>query len=131
MKTLFHGHSYTANPIACAAALASLDLFLETSTQENIKRIADKHSAFVVKVAGHRSLKTTRQTGTILALEWETGNNTSYFSSLRDKLYHYFLNAGIILRPLGNIIYILPPYCITDAELDYIYSTIEQALDEI
>jgi adenosylmethionine-8-amino-7-oxononanoate aminotransferase len=131
MKTLFHGHSYTANPIACAAALASLDLFLKTSTQEIIKRIADKHSAFVVKVAGHRSLKTTRQTGTILALEWETGNNTSYFSSLRDKLYHYFLNAGIILRPLGNIIYILPPYCITDAELDYIYSTIEQALDEI
>jgi adenosylmethionine-8-amino-7-oxononanoate aminotransferase len=131
MKTLFHGHSYTANPVACAAALASLDLFLESSTQENINRIADKHLAFAIKVAGHRSLKTTRQTGTILALEWETGNNTSYFSSLRDKLYHYFLDAGIILRPLGNIIYILPPYCITDAELDYIYSTIEQALNDI
>jgi adenosylmethionine-8-amino-7-oxononanoate aminotransferase len=131
MKTLFHGHSYTANPVACAAALASLDLFLESSTQENINRIADKHRAFAVKVAGHRSLKTTRQTGTILALEWETGNNTSYFSSLRDKLYHYFLDAGIILRPLGNIIYILSPYCITDAELDYIYSTIEQALNDI
>jgi adenosylmethionine-8-amino-7-oxononanoate aminotransferase len=131
MKTLFHGHSYTANPVACAAALASLDLFLESSTQENINRIADKHRAFAVKVAGHRSLKTTRHTGTILALEWETGNNTSYFSSLRDKLYHYFLDAGIILRPLGNIIYILSPYCITDAELDYIYSTIEQALNDI
>ncbi|MDB5063109.1 MAG: adenosylmethionine--8-amino-7-oxononanoate aminotransferase BioA [Mucilaginibacter sp.] len=131
MKTLFHGHSYTANPVACAAALASLDLFLESSTQVNINRIADKHRAFAAKVAGHQSLKTTRQTGTILALEWETGNNTSYFSSLRDKLYHYFLDAGIILRPLGNIIYILPPYCITDAELDYIYSTIEQALNDI
>ncbi|MFA6083013.1 adenosylmethionine--8-amino-7-oxononanoate transaminase [Mucilaginibacter sp.] len=130
-KTLFHGHSYTANPVTCAAALASLDLFLEPSTQENINRIADKHRAFAAKVIGHRSLKTTRQTGTILALEWETGNNTSYFSSLRDKLYHYFLDAGIILRPLGNIIYILPPYCITNAELDYIYSTIEQALDDI
>jgi adenosylmethionine-8-amino-7-oxononanoate aminotransferase len=131
MKTLFHGHSYTANPVACAAALASLDLFLESSTQENINRIADKHRAFAIKVFGHRSLKTTRQTGTILALEWETGNNTSYFSSLRDKLYYYFLDAGIILRPLGNIIYILPPYCITDAELDYIYSTVEQALNDI
>lgn len=131
MKTLFHGHSYTANPIACAASLASLDLFLKSSTQENINRIADKHSVFARKITGHRSLKTTRQTGTILALEWETGNNTSYFSSLRDKLYHYFLDAGIILRPLGNIIYILPPYCITDAELDYIYSTIEQALNDI
>jgi len=131
MKTLFHGHSYTANPVACAAALASLDLFLEASTQQNIDRIVARHAAFAEKVKGHRSLKTTRQTGTILALEWETGNNTSYFSSLRDKLYHYFLNAGIILRPLGNIIYILPPYCITDHELDYIYATIEQALNEI
>ncbi|QHS57415.1 adenosylmethionine--8-amino-7-oxononanoate transaminase [Mucilaginibacter sp. 14171R-50] len=131
MKTLFHGHSYTANPVACAAALASLDLFLEPSTQQNINRIVNKHAAFAEKVRGHKSLKTTRQTGTILALEWQTGDNTSYFSGLRDKLYNYFLNAGIILRPLGNIIYILPPYCITDNELDYIYATIAQALDEI
>ena len=131
MRTLFHGHSYTANPVACAASLASLDLFLQPSTQQNIDRIAAKHTAFAERIKGHRSLKTTRQTGTILALEWETGNNTSYFSSLRDKLYHYFLEAGIILRPLGNIVYILPPYCITDDELDYIYNTVEQALNEI
>jgi adenosylmethionine-8-amino-7-oxononanoate aminotransferase len=131
MKTLFHGHSYTANPIACAAALASLDLFLDASTQKNIDRIVAKHAAFADKIKGHKSLKGTRQTGTILALEWETGNNTSYFSGLRDKLYHYFLNAGIILRPLGNIIYILPPYCITDTELHYIYTTVEQALNDI
>jgi adenosylmethionine-8-amino-7-oxononanoate aminotransferase len=131
MKTLFHGHSYTANPVACAAGLASLDLFLDTSTQKNIDRIAARHTAFANKIKGHKSLKTTRQTGTILAMEWETGNNTSYFSGLRDKLYHYFLNKGIILRPLGNIIYILPPYCITDTELDYIYATVEQALNDI
>lgn len=131
MKTFFHGHSYTANPVACAAGLASLDLFLDTSTQKNIDRIAARHTAFANKIKGHKSLKTTRQTGTILAMEWETGNNTSYFSGLRDKLYHYFLNKGIILRPLGNIIYILPPYCITDTELDYIYATVEQALNDI
>jgi len=64
-------------------------------------------------------------------MEWQTGSNTSYFSSLRDTLYHYFLDAGIILRPLGNIIYILPPYCITNEELHYIYTKIEQALQEI
>nr|WP_294945098.1 adenosylmethionine--8-amino-7-oxononanoate transaminase [uncultured Mucilaginibacter sp.] len=131
MKTLFHGHSYTANPVACAAALASLDLFLEPSTQQNIDRITTLHAAFADTIKGHRSIKSTRQTGTILALEWETGNDTSYFNGLRDKLYHYFLGKGIILRPLGNIIYILPPYCITDAELGYIYKTIGQALDEI
>ncbi|RFZ84973.1 adenosylmethionine--8-amino-7-oxononanoate transaminase [Mucilaginibacter terrenus] len=131
LKTLFHGHSYTANPVACAAALASLDLFLHPSVQENIDRIVAAHQAFAVRINGHRSVRSTRQTGTIIAIEWETGNNTSYFSSLRDKLYHYFLDAGIILRPLGNIVYILPPYCITNEELNYIYSKIEHALDEI
>lgn len=131
LKTLFHGHSYTANPVACAAALASLDLFTDPLTQQNIDRIANKHKAFAQKIYGHHSLKTTRQTGTILALEWKTRDDTSYFSSLRDKLYHYFLAKGIILRPLGNIIYILPPYCISDDELNYIYKSIEQALDEI
>jgi len=131
LKTLFHGHSFTANPVACSAALASLDLFLEPATAENILRIENAHGRFGLKIKGHAKVKTTRQTGTIFAMEWETGSSTSYFSSLRDTLYKYFLNAGIILRPLGNIIYILPPYCITDDELAYIYSKIEQALEEI
>jgi len=131
LKTLFHGHSFTANPVACAAALASMDLFLEDATLENIKRIEAMHQQFALKIQHHPKIKTKRQTGTILAMEWETGNNTSYFSSLRDTLYKYFLAAGIILRPLGNIIYILPPYCITNDELNYIYGKIEQALEEI
>lgn len=131
LKTLFHGHSYTANPVACSAGLASMDLFLEAHTSENIKRIVNRHQQFALRIKDHPRVRTTRQTGTILALEWETGSDTSYFSSLRDRLYHYFLDAGIILRPLGNIIYILPPYCITDDQLDYIYSKIESALDEL
>ena len=131
MKTLFHGHSYTANPVACSAALASLDLFLEESTRQNIKRIEDSHKQFAVKLKVHPRIRTVRQTGTILAMEWETGTGTSYFSSLRDRLYAYFLEAGIILRPLGNILYILPPYCITSDELNYIYNKIETALEEL
>jgi adenosylmethionine-8-amino-7-oxononanoate aminotransferase len=131
LKTLFHGHSFTANPVACASALASMDIFMENATTENIKRIETMHSEFALKIKDHPKIKTVRQTGTIIAMEWETGSNTSYFSSLRDKLYLYFLDAGIILRPLGNIIYILPPYCITNEDLNYIYSKIEQALQEI
>ncbi|GAA4333399.1 adenosylmethionine--8-amino-7-oxononanoate transaminase [Mucilaginibacter gynuensis] len=131
LKTLFHGHSYTANPVACAAALASLDLFLDNATADNINRIVAAHTKFEEKIKHHPKIKATRQTGTILAIEWETGDNTSYFSSLRDKLYHYFLDAGVILRPLGNIIYILPPYCISNDELNYIYRKIEDALEEI
>ncbi|WP_345955619.1 adenosylmethionine--8-amino-7-oxononanoate transaminase [Mucilaginibacter sp. PAMB04168] len=131
LKTLFHGHSFTANPIACAAALASMDLFVEPSTAANIKRITEQHRVFATQVKQHPRIRTVRQTGTILAMEWETGNDTSYFNSLRDTLYQYFLRAGIVLRPLGNIIYILPPYCITNEQLSYIYSTIQQALDTI
>jgi adenosylmethionine-8-amino-7-oxononanoate aminotransferase len=130
LKTLFHGHSYTANPVACSAGLASLDLFLEPATNENINRIVNSHQQFALKIKDHPRVRKTRQTGTILAMEWETGSDTSYFSSLRDKLYQYFLDAGIILRPLGNVLYILPPYCITDEQLNYIYSKIESALDE-
>jgi adenosylmethionine-8-amino-7-oxononanoate aminotransferase len=131
LKTLFHGHSYTANPVACSAGLASLDLFLDPSTQENIDRIVNSHKQFALKIKDHAKIRVTRQTGTILAMEWETGTDTSYFNSLRDRLYQYFLQAGIILRPLGNIIYILPPYCITDEQLSYIYSKIESALDDL
>ena len=130
LKTLFHGHSFTANPVTCSAALASLDLLLKPETLNDINRITDQHQSFASRISGHPKVRTLRQTGTILALEWETGNNTSYFSSLRDDLYNFFLTEGIILRPLGNIIYIMPPYCITNDQLDYIYTKIEQALEQ-
>lgn len=129
LKTFFHGHSFTANPIACAAAVASLELTLHPENLANIRRISDCHSRFAEKISSHAKLKDVRQTGTILAFEWETEGNSSYFSSLRDSLYSYFLKEGIILRPLGNIIYILPPYCITNEQLDFIYSKIEEALE--
>lgn len=131
MKTLFHGHSFTANPIACTAALASLDLFTSDETPANIARIAAQHARFKEQVKDHPKVRNIRQTGTIIALEWETGNETSYLSPLRDRLYQYFLQAGIILRPLGNIIYILPPYCISNEQLNYIYTKIFDALNEI
>ncbi|SFG79460.1 adenosylmethionine--8-amino-7-oxononanoate transaminase [Pedobacter insulae] len=131
LKTLYHGHSFTANPVACAASLASLAILLEPQTLANIKRIEAQHSLFMNKIAGHAKVKTIRHTGTIIAIEWQTEDSTSYLSSLRDNLYTYFLNKGIVLRPLGNIVYILPPYIITNEELAYIYSTISQALDDL
>lgn len=131
LKTLYHGHSFTANPVACAAALASLDILLEPDTLLNIKRISDSHYAFAVKIEGHPKLKNIRQTGTILAMEWQTGTDTSYLNGLRNQLYLYFLERGIVMRPLGNILYILPPYVISNEDLEYIYQTILQALKDI
>jgi len=131
LKTLYHGHSFTANPVACAASLASLDILLSEETLPNIQRITKKHAEFAEQIKGHPKLKDVRQTGTILVMEWETGNDSSYLSGLRNQLYNYFLDRGIIMRPLGNIIYILPPYVISDDDLDYIYQTILTALTDI
>jgi adenosylmethionine---8-amino-7-oxononanoate aminotransferase len=121
--TLFHGHSYTANPIACTAALASLDLLLDTSCQESMTYISKQHSEFVKKLH-EMGITSARSTGTILALEFKTEESTSYFHSQRNELYNFFLENGIILRPLGNTIYVIPPYCISKEDLNYIYETI-------
>ncbi|MFH1321139.1 MAG: adenosylmethionine--8-amino-7-oxononanoate transaminase [Bacteroidota bacterium] len=127
-KTFFHGHSYTANPLACAAACASMDLFDKPETLGNIKRIEQKHKDFVTKVKNNHAIKEIRQKGTILAIELLAGEETSYFNPLRDKLYDFFLKRGIIIRPLGNVIYVLPPYCISDDDLDFIYAAIADYL---
>ncbi len=131
LKTLFHGHSFTANPLACTAALASIQLLLSAETQHHIQRICQQHQTFAIEIASHPKVKEVRQTGTILAIEWLAGDGTSYFSGLRDLLYRYFLDHHILLRPLGNIIYILPPYCISNTDLAYIYQTITDALHTI
>lgn len=130
-KALFHGHSFTANPLACSAALASLELLLLPTTQAAIERIAQKHRVFAKTIALHPKVEGVRQLGTILALNWKTEHLGSYFSEIRGKLYDFFLNNGVLLRPLGNVLYILPPYCIEDAELDEIYRFILQALEEL
>ncbi|WP_026898535.1 adenosylmethionine--8-amino-7-oxononanoate transaminase [Daejeonella oryzae] len=124
-KTFFHGHSYTANPVACSAALASFDLLIKEECQQNIQRIASSHVDFVTRNQGHKILKNLRSTGTILAMDIETVEQNSYFHSLSTRLYTYFIDQGIILRPLGNTIYLMPPYCINDQELSRVYAAME------
>jgi adenosylmethionine---8-amino-7-oxononanoate aminotransferase len=123
-KTLFHGHSYTANPVACAAGIASLEITISPETQQNLDRISSSHQAFADELKPLQGIKDVRQRGTILAIEF-ADESTSYFSNLRDVFYNYALEQGVILRPLGNIIYIIPPYCITEAQLDKVYQTIK------
>ncbi|MEZ5045106.1 MAG: adenosylmethionine--8-amino-7-oxononanoate transaminase [Saprospiraceae bacterium] len=127
-KTFFHGHSFTANPLGCAAALASLDLLEGAECQENISRVVRRQRAFREKMEGHAAVKDIRQTGTILALEFNSPEKTSYFNQLRDQLYQFFLDRRILLRPLGNVIYFMPPYCISDKEMTEVYQAIEDAL---
>ena len=128
-KALFHGHTFTANPTGCAAALASLAILSTAEMQENIIRVNKKHLAFQKHIEKHSKVKTTRVLGVIFALEIKTESNESYYGNLRNKLYDFFIENGIILRPVGNIVYVLPPYIITDNQLNKVYQTIENALE--
>lgn len=116
MKTFFHGHSYTANPTACAAALASFDVMEQEETWAAIERIGKTNAAFVQQLQGHTNLLDLRCKGTIVAAELRTEEATSYLNPLSDRVHGFFLERGIILRPLGNIVYVLPPYCITPGQ---------------
>ncbi|MDC8103955.1 adenosylmethionine--8-amino-7-oxononanoate transaminase [Chryseobacterium sp. PTM-20240506] len=128
-KTLFHGHSFTANPLACAAALASMELLLQQDTQLAIERISQQHADFTKILQQHEKVENVRQMGTILAWELKTDQGTSYFNETGKKIYNEFLSRGIIMRPLGNVMYLVPPYCITPEELDFIYENIIDVLN--
>jgi adenosylmethionine-8-amino-7-oxononanoate aminotransferase len=128
-KTFFHGHSYTANPTACSAALASMDLIERYETLKNIERITQQHSQFKEKIKLHKNIISVRNTGTIIAIEIKTPQQSGYLNNLSEKISAWFIKQGILLRPLGNVLYILPPYCISENDLQYIYTNIETFLN--
>jgi adenosylmethionine-8-amino-7-oxononanoate aminotransferase len=124
-KTFFHGHSYTANPLACAVANTSFNLLMKDECKKRIDRISAVHRQFANEVASYPKVENVRSLGTILAVELQSSEATSYANSARQKIYPYFLKRNILLRPLGNVIYILPPYVINDEELKFIYDEIK------
>lgn len=131
LKTFFHGHSFTANPLACTAALASLDLLKENKCVEKIKIICEKNREFAQKLSSTNNnlkIKNIRLHGTILAFEIESGKD-EYLNDISNTITQQSLSEGVYLRPLGNTVYIMPPYCITKKEIKKIYSTITRLLN--
>ena len=131
LKTFFHGHSYTANPLACTAALASLDLLQMQTCMDSIKQINAAHCAFLsqLQTSNYKlQTKNHRCIGTILAFEIETGKD-DYLNEIRAAITQKSLSKGVFLRPLGNTVYIMPPYCITEKELHKIYAVIIDILN--
>jgi adenosylmethionine-8-amino-7-oxononanoate aminotransferase len=126
-RAFFHGHSYTANPIACAAANASLGIFESEPVFERIAAIEKVHTARLSAFAAHRIVSDVRLIGTVAAIELVVPD-AGYLSSLRPRLYQYYLNRGVLLRPLGNVVYILPPYVITADQLNFVYDVIYDSL---
>jgi len=129
-RTFFHSSSYTANPIACAAALANLEIWESEPVIERIERIAALHTDGLDRFREDRRFANVRQIGTIAALDI-VASDAGYMASIGPRLYQSFLARGLLVRPLGNTIYIMPPYCCGVGELDLVYEAIGEVADEI
>ena len=121
-RTLFHGHSFTANPLACAAANASIALLDDTCTRRR-DAIRTAHLAAAGGFRAHPRARNVRVLGTMLALEL-VSESDGYLNPAGRELHRFALDRGVLLRPLGNTVYVLPPYCSESADLDRAYSVI-------
>ncbi|AZO66433.1 adenosylmethionine--8-amino-7-oxononanoate transaminase [Mesorhizobium mediterraneum] len=125
-KTFFHSSSYTANPIACAAALANVEIWHDEPVAERIAALSERQAAGLRRFRDNPRFTDCRTTGTIAAIDLRTGS-AGYLAEIGPKLRAFFLERGLLVRPLGNVLYLLPPYCITGNELDGLYDAIEEA----
>jgi adenosylmethionine---8-amino-7-oxononanoate aminotransferase len=130
MHTFYHGHSYTGNALACAAANASLQIFDDEPVFERIASIAKIHAERLKQLRRFEVVGDTRQIGTIGAIELRT-DDAGYLSAMRPKLYRFFLERGVLLRPLGNVVYVLPPYVISPDELHLVWDVIGEAVETL
>lgn len=126
-RAFFHGHSFSGNPLGCAAALASLEIFATEPVAARIDAIAAVHRERLEHLRAHPRVADVRQAGTVAALEL-AGAGDGYLAEIGPRLHRFYLEQGILLRPLGPVIYVLPPYCISAADLARIWDVIEQSL---
>jgi len=126
-RTFFHGHSYSGNPLGCAAAIANLTIFEREPVFERIAAIERIHEQRIDALRGRESITDLRVLGTIAAIDIRA-DDAGYLSQFRNRVYPFFLERGVLLRPLGNVIYTVPPYVISSDELHYVWDVIEKAL---
>ncbi|WP_269621814.1 adenosylmethionine--8-amino-7-oxononanoate transaminase [Prochlorococcus marinus] len=126
-KTFWHGHSFTANPLGCAAANASLDL-LEANPNSYLN-FEHRHLPFLKDISKHPKVTKVRLTGTIAAFELKTDESNGYLNVAGKNIKAYALQHNVFIRPLGNVIYLLPPLCIEDSQLEHCYHVIKKSLD--
>jgi len=126
--TFFHGHSFTANPLGCAAALASLDLL--QNQPERYQQFEPRHSPLLEVLAQHPRVVRPRCLGTIAAFDVKAGDD-GYLNPVGKQLQRLCLEMGVYLRPLGNTVYLLPPLCISDEQLQRCYDALNRALDQL
>ncbi|WP_076861846.1 adenosylmethionine--8-amino-7-oxononanoate transaminase [Bradyrhizobium mercantei] len=129
-RTFFHSTSYAANPVACAAAKANLDLWQDSASRDRLTSVATMQEQAIEPFRTDPRFANVRRTGTITALDLKVGD-TGYLATIGPKLQAFFKARNLLLRPLGNTIYVMPPYCITASDLDDIYTGIREAADAL
>jgi adenosylmethionine-8-amino-7-oxononanoate aminotransferase len=129
-KTFFHSSSYTANPVACAAALANLEIWQREPVMERIGSIAALHQDRLARFRDDRRFSGVRQIGTIAALDI-VARDAGYLADIGPRLYSGFFARGLLVRPLGNTVYIMPPYCSTASDLDLVYEAIDELAADV
>ncbi|NRF48285.1 adenosylmethionine--8-amino-7-oxononanoate transaminase [Stutzerimonas stutzeri] len=133
LRAFLHSHTYTGNPLACAAALATLDIFAEDNVIEANKALAARMASATAHLAEHPHVAEVRQTGMALAIEMvqDKPSRTSYPWQERRglKVYQHALERGALLRPLGSVVYFLPPYCITEEQIDFLAAVASEGID--
>jgi adenosylmethionine-8-amino-7-oxononanoate aminotransferase len=129
-RALPHGHSFTANPLACAVGLASLALFEEEKTLQRIAHINSRHRAMLAELSARDDVTRPRLIGSIMAFDVKSANG-GYQSAQSRALRDWYLAHGLNIRPLGSTLYLMPPYCITDEELTRAYAGLVQGLNTI
>ena len=127
-RTFFHSSSYTANPIACAAALANLCVWQSEPVAARIKSVEGMHREKLMPFQFDRRFSNVRQTGTIAALDLNVPT-AGYLSDVGPKLRAFFRERDLLIRPLGNVLYLMTPFCVTSDELDRAYAAIDEAAD--
>jgi adenosylmethionine-8-amino-7-oxononanoate aminotransferase len=127
-KAFLHGHSYTANPIACAAARANLDVFANEPVAERIAAIEARYAARLPALRGRARVADVRWLGTLGVVELAASGEAGWFADLGPRLRREFVRRGVLLRPLGPVVYVLPPYATTPAEIDGVIDAIEEVV---
>lgn len=128
-KTFWHGHSYTGNPLGCAAALASLELM--SGARATYSEMQNWHENFGAKLDELPVVKHRRICGTVAAFDIKTSNSDGYLNVISKTLKEQFLSNGMLVRPLGNVLYFMPPYCITKAELEEVYIRTHEIISKL
>ncbi|MCA6109989.1 adenosylmethionine--8-amino-7-oxononanoate transaminase [Bradyrhizobium cenepequi] len=129
-RTFFHSSSYTANPVACAAAKANFDLWQRQDVRERMAFVAAMQEQQIERFRADSRFENVRRTGTITALDLK-GSDAGYLADIGPKLQAFFRDRNLLLRPLGNTIYVMPPYCVTATDLAEIYACISDAADAL